>query len=188
MFEEINNIEGILESLRLEEVLYRNEPTHNGNFLDADDYYIQAWETLHELADEQFEVDYTDSLLYKFGFPSMIKFYNLCREHSERNKINFKKNPYVTAAEEYIRNTVNETSARNFAWNLWVPKKIVKKKRYIFLIETGCYFDDYVDMLDLLYDVRDYYEEQSRILEKELSKESKVIQLSIPKKETRKAA
>lgn len=188
MFNDIPNLEGFLESLRLEEVLFRNEPTHSGNFLSADDYYIQAWEAFHELADEQFEVDYTDSVLYKFGFPSMIKFYDLCREHSRRNKINFKKNPYVKAAEEYVRKAVNETYARNFAWNLWVPRKIVKKKRYIFLIETGCYFDDYVDMLELLYEVRDYYEEQSKILEKELSKKSKVIKLPTVQKETRKAA
>lgn len=187
MFDDINNMESIIESLRLEEVLYRNEPAHSGNFLSADDYYIYAWEALHELADEQFEVDYTDSVLYKFGFPSMIKFYDLCREHSKRNKINFKKNPYVIAAEEYIRNSVNETCARNFAWNLWVPRKIVKKKRYIFLIETGCYFDDYVDMLELLYDIRSYYEEQSKILEKELSKKSKAIRLPAAGKEMGKA-
>ena len=117
----------------------------------------------------------------------MIKFYDLCREHSKRNKINFKKNPYVIAAEEYIRNSVNETCARNFAWNLWVPRKIVKKKRYIFLIETGCYFDDYVDMLELLYDIRSYYEEQSKILEKELSKKSKAIRLQAAGKEMGKA-
>ena len=94
----------------------------------------------------------------------------------------------MTAAEEYVRTAIYDSPAENFAWNLWIPKKIIKKKRYIFLIETGCYFDDYVDMLNLLYEIRDYYDVKSKELEKELSNKAKIIKLPTPKKETRKAA
>lgn len=188
MFKDIDNFEGLLESLRLERVLFKNESTHDGNFLNADDYYIEAWEHLSDLSDESIGLDWTDSTLYKFSFPGMVKFYDLCKVHSRINKINFKKNPYVTAAEEYVKTAIYDSPAENFAWNLWIPKKIIKKKRYIFLIETGCYFDDYVDMLNLLYEIRDYYDVKSKELEKELSNKTKIIKLPTPKTETRKAA
>lgn len=188
MFDNIRNLEGIIESLRLEEVMFRNNSNYTGNFLNADEYYIQAWEALADLSDEYVEIDWTYSVLYKFSFPGMIKFYDLCKEHSRLNKINFKKNPYVTAAEDYVRTAIDNAYVRNVAWNLWIPKKIVKKKKYIFLIETGCYFDDYIDMLDLLYEIRDYYDAQSKILEKELHGKAKVIKFPADKKETRKAA
>ena len=139
-------------------------------------------------ADEYVELDWTSSILYKFSFPGMVKYYDLCKEHSKINKINFKKNPYVISAEKYVDSVIRYSGVCNIAWNLWIPKKIIKKKRYIFLIETGCYFDDYVDMLNLLYEIRDYYDVKSKELEKELSNKAKIIKLPTPKKETRKAA
>lgn len=188
MFNDIDNFEGLLESLRLERVLFKNESTHDGNFLNADDYYIEAWEHLSDLSDESVGLDWTDSTFYKFSFPGMVKFYDLCKVHSRINKINFKKNPYVIAAEEYVRSAIYDSPAENFAWNLWIPRKIIKKKRYIFLIETGCYFNDYVDMLNLLYEIRDYYDTKSKKLETELYGKPKVIKLPKVAKETRKAA
>ena len=77
---------------------------------------------------------------------------------------------------------------QNIAWNLWIPKKIVKKKRYIFLVETGCYFEQHIELLDTLYEVRDYYDQKSRELDEELHGKPKVIKLPKVRKETRKAA
>lgn len=188
MFNNIPNLEGFLESLRLEEVLFRNDANHTGNFLNSEDYYCQAWEEVAALSDEYVEIDWTNSVLYKFSFPGMIKFYDLCKEHSRLNKINFKKNPYVTAAEDYVRTAIDNAYVRNIAWNLWIPKKIVKKKRYIFLVETGCYFEQYIELLDTLYEVRDYYDQKSRELDEELHGKPKVIKLPKTGKEMRKAA
>ena len=52
MFDNIRNLEGIIESLRLKEVMFRNNSNYTGNFLNADEYYIQAWEALADLSDE----------------------------------------------------------------------------------------------------------------------------------------
>ncbi len=188
MFNDIDNFEGFLESLRLEEVLFRNEPNHNGNFLNPEDYYCQAWEALADLSDEYVELDWTNSILYKFTFPGMVKFYDLCKEYGRNNKISFKKNPYVIEAEDFISDVINNSYVQNFAWNLWLPKKIIKKKRYVFLIETGCYFEQHTEMLALIYEVRDYYDRKSKELDEELHGKPKIITLPKVRKETRKAA
>lgn len=188
MFNDIDNFEGFLESLRLEEVLFRNEPSHMGDFLNSEDYYCQAWEALADLSDEYVELDWTSSTLYKFTFPGMVKFYDLCKEYGRKNKISFKRNPYVLGAEEFIKNAIDISCVRNFAWNLWLPKKIVKKKRYIFLIETGCYFEQHTEMLDLIYEVRDYYDRKAKELDEELHGKRKIIKMHHVGKEARKAA
>lgn len=188
MFNYIPELEGLLESLRLEEVLFRNEANYEGNFLNSEDYYCQAWEEVANLSDEYVELDWTCSVLYKFSFPGMIKFYELCKEHSKINKINFKKNPHVIEAENCINNIIRTSYLQNIAWNLWIPKKIVKKKRYIFLIETGCYFEQHIELLDTLFEVRDYYDQKSRELDEELHGKPKIIKLPKVEKETRKAA
>ena len=188
MFENIYNFDGYLEALKLEEVLFRNDPTHVGDLLNPDDYFCQAWEEIMNFADEYVELDWTSSILYKFSFPSFIKFYDLCKEHSRINNINFKKNPYVIAAENYIKSIIYASGIYNIAWNLWLPKKLIKKKRYIFLIETGCYFEQHIDLLDLLYAIRDYYDQKSKELDEELHGKPKIIKLPKARKETRKAA
>lgn len=188
MFNDIPNLEGYLESLRLEEVLFRNEATYTGNILNSEDYYCQAWEAVAELSDEYVDLDYTCSVLYKFCFPGLVKFYELCREHSKINKINFKKNPYVKNAEEHVYSIIKESYLQNITWNLWIPRKIVKKKRYTFIIETGCYFEQHIDLLDVLYEVRDYYDQLSKELDEELHGKSKIIKLPQAQTETRKAA
>ena len=188
MFNDIPYLEGFLESLRLEEVLFRNDPNHTGNFLNPEDYYSQAWEEVANLASEHVELDWTCSVLYKLSFPGMVKFYELCKEHSRINKINFRKNPHVIDAENRINNIIRTSYIQNIAWNLWIPRKIVKKKRYIFLVETGCYFEQHIELLDILFEVRDYYDRKAKELDEELHGKLKVIKLPKVQKETRKAA
>ncbi|MCI8472313.1 MAG: hypothetical protein HFE65_04335 [Clostridiales bacterium] len=188
MFEDIQNIEGYLEALRLEKVLYTHEPTHIGNVLNPDDAYVYAWEAMAEMSDEIVEIEWTGSVLHKFCFSSMHGFYELCREHSRRNKIKFRKNPHVIKAEEQVHQFIVDSDAENFCWNLWTPRKIVNKKWDILLIETGCYFQDYVAMIDTLYEIQEYYTEQSELLKQELYGTPKIIKLPTAKKETRKAA
>ena len=188
MFENIYNLDGYLEALKLEEVLFRNDPTHVGDLLNPDDYFCQAWEEIMNFADEYVELDWTSSILYKFSFPGMVKYYDLCKEHSKINKINFKKNPYVISAEKYVDSVIRYSGVCNIAWNLWLPKKLIKKKRYIFLIETGCYFEQHIDLLDLLYTIRDYYDQKSKELAEELHGKPKLIKLPKVKSEMRKAA
>ena len=118
MFNDIPELDGYLESLRLEEVLFRNDVNHTGNFLNSEDSLCLAWEEIAGLSSEFVELEYTNSILYKFSFPGLVKFYELCKEHSKLNKINFKKNPHVTEAENNIREIIKISYLQNIAWNL----------------------------------------------------------------------
>ena len=188
MFNSIQNIEGYIEALKLEKVLHTHEPGYAGSELSPDDAYIFAWEQMAGMAHEMVELDWTSSVIFKFSFPEMHKFYDLCREHSRVNKINFKKNPYVTQAEEDVDHYFIDSDAQNFQWKVWAPRKLVNKKWDILLVETGCYFEDYIIMLDVLYEIQDYYKRKCKLIEQELRCKPKIIKLPKAKKETRKAA
>ena len=188
MFNDIPELDGYLESLRLEEILFRNSVSYTGNFLNSEDYFCLAWEEIAGLSSEFVELEHTDSILYKFSFPGLVKFYELCKEHSKLNKINFKKNPHVTEAENNIREIIKISYLQNIAWNLWIPRKIIKKKRYMFIVETGCYFEQHIELLDTLFEIRDYYDQKSRELYEELYGKPKVIKLTEAQQEMRKAA
>ena len=64
MFNDIPELDGYLESLRLEKVLFRNDVNHAGNFLNSEDSYCRAWEEIAGLSSEFVELEYTDSILY----------------------------------------------------------------------------------------------------------------------------
>lgn len=188
MFRSIQNFEGYIEALKLEKVLYTHESDYVGSQLSPDDAYIYAWEQMAGMADEIVELDWTNSVLFKFYFTDMHKFYELCREHSKANKIKFRKNPYVIQAEDDIDHYFIDSDAQNFQWKVWAPRRIVNKKWDILLVETGCYFEDYIVMLDILYEIQDYYKRKCKLLEQELHGKPKVIKLPKARKETRKAA
>lgn len=188
MFNDIPELDGYLESLRLEEVLFRNSVSHTGNFLNSEDYFCLAREEIVDLSSEFVDLEYTDSILYKFSFPGLVEFYELCKEHSKLNKINFKKNPHVTEAENDICEIIETSYLRSIRWDLWIPRKIVKKKRYMLIIETGCYFEQHIELLDALFEIRDYYDQKSRELYEELYGKPKVIKLTEAQQEMRKAA
>ena len=69
-----------------------------------------------------------------------------------------------------------------------IPRKIIKKKRYMFIVETGCYFEQHIELLDTLFEIRDYYDQKSRELYEELYGKPKVIKLTEAQQEMRKAA
>lgn len=188
MFKSIQNIKGYIEALKLEKVLYTHEPDYAGSELSPDETYVFAWEIMANMATVMVELDWTNSVIFKFCFPEIHKFYELCREHSKVNKIKFRKNPYVIKAEKRVDHIFEDSDARNFAWKVWAPKRIVNKKWDILLVETGCYFEDYILMLDVLYEIKSYYKEQCELLDQELHGKPKIVKLPKVKKETRKAA
>lgn len=191
MFKEIYGIEDVIRLLYLDKLLFENEDGYSGLNLDGEYFYTTAWETLMNLAYEYVEFEMTESVMYKFQFPEMYTFYNLCKEHSKQNNIKFKKNPYVKAAEKHIDDVLYSSNAQNFVWNLWTPRKEINKRTYILMLELGMYFEDYLEIIEALFNIRNYYSEQIKKLKEELY-ESK-IRMNIPntnsdKTEERKTA
>ena len=102
MFREICNLEDVIRAVALERILFEHIPEYGGDFIDGDQFYFQANEIVLTLAQFGYYLDHTESTLYFFKFDEMDTFYNLCKEHSRRNKVNFKKDPYVKAAHSPI--------------------------------------------------------------------------------------
>ena len=92
------------------------------------------------------------------------------------------------AAEKFVDSTFRSSDARDFAWNLWVPPKLVKKRAYTVIVETGTYFEDYIEILKDIYSIKEYYASQCKALKNELYGKPKIIQMSAVTKEERKAA
>lgn len=188
MFETVFDLEDTVNLLELERILFERKEGHAGRFLDGEEFYVYAQDALTELAAEVVYLEITDSTLYKFCFPELHNFYTLCKEHSKRNHISFRKDPYVKAAEEYVADAFRCTESPNFAWNLWVPPKLVKKRAYTVIVETGMYFMEYAEMIETLYDIKEHYAGLITALKKELSDRSNIIPLPVAVGKERKAA
>lgn len=189
MFNEVYDLEDAIKALELERILFERIDGHSGSILDSDTFYTNAFEVMAiNLDAEVIGLEHTDSTLYKFNFPELHTFYTLCKEYSKVNRINFRKNPYVKAAGKFVDDTFRHSGADSFAWNLWVPPKLVKKRAYTVIVETGTYFDDYIEIIDTLYEIKDYYAKQIEALKKELHGNAKIIKLPATDTKERRAA
>lgn len=188
MFKEISGIGGVLSSLNLQRVLFTYKEGYTGDFVDEEDIYCNGFEEIVTLCDEWTEMTYTDSILFKFRFPELTEFYTLCKEESRIKSINFKKNPRLKKAMNEVESYLEFSGAStyNFVWNIWVPKKIVNKRRYTLIIEINMYFDDYPQILEALYLIKEFYQRQVDELKKELY--PNVIKMPDKKHQERKKA
>lgn len=191
MFREICNLEEVIQAVVLERLLFENIPGYGGDFIDGDQFFFQANEIVLGLAQIVYPLDYTESTLYFFKFEEMDEFYDLCKEHSRRNKVNFKKDPYVKAAHDYVMDTIRYSGMENIAWAYWIPRKLYGSRQHRFLIETGCYFMEWLEMIQTLFEIRAYFEAKVEELRAELHPKQTVIAFPVPiaaDAEERKAA
>ncbi|MBQ7726238.1 MAG: hypothetical protein IJT66_03745 [Clostridia bacterium] len=185
MFEAISEWEDILRLLELKTILAEHDEPATPAILNDEDYWDQAYTTFAELCSEEIYLENFDNTLYLFRFPELHEFYTLCKELSRREGIGFRKYPAVKKAENYIRNTLAYVNDYTFSWNLWVPKKLVKKRAYTFLIETSCEFSDYSGIIDAVLTIQEYYAERCDRLRKEMQ-EDKILEM--PQRKEQKAA
>lgn len=191
MFREICNLEDVIRSVALERILFENMPNYSGGLIDGDSFFLEATEVVLALAQFGYFLDYTESTLYFFKFEEMDAFYELCKEHSRRNRISFKKNPYIKAAKEFVDDTIKHSGMENIAWAYWIPRKLVKGRQHRILIETGMYFFEWLEMIQCIFDLMAYFKEKVAELKAELYPEPKILLLPVPiaaETEERKAA
>lgn len=191
MFEEIYGLEDIIQTIALEKLFFDYKEEYTGGVINGDTFYDTALETVYDLCDHVEYLDYTDSTLYFFSFPEMRKFYKLCKEYCSQNHIKFQKCKYTKDALDFVDASIKCSGMRNFAWNYWIPPKLIKKRQHQFLIELGCYFQEWIEMIAALFEIRQYFREKCEELQKELTP---VLTIVKPKKapvadtEERKAA
>lgn len=191
MFREICNLEDVIRAVALERILFEYIPDYGGDFIDGDQFYFQANEIVLALAQFGYYLDHTESTLYFFRFDEMDMFYDLCKEHSRRNKVNFKKDPYVKAAHDFVMDTIRHSGMENIAWAYWIPPKLYKGRQHRILIETGCYFMEWLEMVETIFAIQSYFKRKVEELKLELYPKQKVITFPVPiaaDTEERKAA
>lgn len=95
---------------------------------DADympEIYLEALEYVAEEC-ERSEDQFYD-IFVKYQFPGMCEYYALCREHSRKNGIAFKNDPYVKEAERTVYEALQSINSYCFDWRLFTPVKETEK-------------------------------------------------------------
>lgn len=187
MFNDVQYIEELLAGLEIHRVLFACDKEFKGDILDQDDYWVMCDEKIMELSYNYHYFDGSDSTMYQFCFKELREFYELCKEYCKRINVNFKKSSFVKKAEDDVFEMLRYSGADNIQWNLWVPKKIINKRKYMLIIETGCYFNEGAALLEVLYDIKNYYGKQRDEMKKLLEDSSKIIKMPLRKKEEKAA-
>lgn len=168
MFEEIYGLEEIIQMIALEKLFYDYDESYTGGVINGDHFFETAVETVYEMCDHVEFLDYTESTLHFFRFSEMNRFYSLCKEHSKKNHIKFQKNSYIKDAMDFVTAAIECSGMRNVAWNYWIPPKLVKKRKHQFLIETGTYFQEWIELIATLFEIRQYFRKKCEELQRAL--------------------
>ena len=171
MFEEVViNPDYTLGVLSIEKLLYDHLGIVTDSSIDADYLYACMDEAIFEIV-QDVAYGYNDNMgmsIAHIVFPSMRPFYDLCREHSRRHRINFKRNPYVLEAAKVVNSYMGGIDDYDVGWRLCTPKKEYPKKRCELVVYTGMEFYQPVELVESLCEIREFYIEAEKKLRLEL--------------------
>ena len=174
-----------LDMLLLHKSVYDSIGSVTGDTLCPDYIYEEYFCAIQNVCSDVYWFEpelYEGNTVFLFPYDNFSTFYSLCHIHSRQAGVNFKKDPFVIEAEEAVDSILNGIQDYSFAWRLNVPKKIVKKKSYYLLIETTYDFFRHSELVQALYEIRNFYLDAERRLRKELQ----VLQM--PKREKSRKA
>jgi len=171
MFEEIDFYpQEALGVLCIEKLLYDHLGIVTDSSIDADYLYACMDEAIFEIV-QDVTYKYSDNLgmsIAHIVFPSMRPFYDLCREHSRRHQIRFKRNPYVLEAAKVVNSYMGGINDYDVGWRLCTPKKEFPKKRCELVVYTGMEFYQPVELVESLCEIREFYIEAEKKLRLDL--------------------
>ena len=171
MFEEIDFYpQEALGVLSIEKLLYDHFGIVTGAPIDSDYLYACMDEAISEIV-QDVAYGYNDNLQMSIAhivFPSMRPFYDLCREHSRRHRVSFKRNPYVRAAAQAVNEHMENIDDYDVNWRLCTPKKEYPKKHCELVVYTGMEFYQPVELVESLCEIREFYIEAEKKLRLEL--------------------
>ena len=171
MFEEVViNPDYTLGVLSIEKLLHNHLGAIMGTPIDEDYLYECMYQAIAEIA-QDVECGYNDDWamnIFHIVFPSMRPFYDLCREHSRRHRVSFKRNPYVRAAVQAVNEHMENIDDYDVNWRLCTPKKEYPKKRCELVVYTGMEFYQPVELVESLCEIREFYIEAEKKLRLEL--------------------
>ncbi len=132
--------------------------------------YFESLEYVAEECERSEDADY-DTFI-KYQFPGMCEYYALCREHSRKNRIAFKNDPYVKEAERTVHEKLQGINSYCFDWQLFTPVKATEKKYPCLLFVTSPYFWCPPDHIDAFIQISQFYSRGVDRLKKELTEET----------------
>lgn len=178
--------------LSMEKLSYDHMGQILGTDLDSDYIFENQYETIYMMA-SSFYTEYddrNDATIFIIMFPKMREYYELCREYGRKHKLSRKNNSFFTEAGKYVYKKLNQVNSYSIDWKLCTPKKIVKKKALQLIVFLGPEFFQPVELVESLFEIRDFYEEGVKKLKAELSENQPkpALQLLPAKAEERSAA
>lgn len=174
---EEDELNSILASLAINKIVYDYTGKRPEIELDYD-YAIPAmYEALsfcsNDLVitcDETYELE-----ILCITFPEMEQFYALCREYSKKYRISMKNNPFVSEAFEFVKQEMYGINSYAYSWNLYVPKRLVKKKRDLLLIALYPEFYQPVELVETVYSIYAHYCDALEKIRKELRSRQLIV-------------
>lgn len=142
---------------------------HMAPMVDPDSYWEAIMEALGAVADEMWG-DYLenwDAEKYYLSTYDMNEYYRLCREYSCRHGIKLADNPYMKKAHEYVQNCL---CCYGYLDYTLLTKSNHKWASGIVFVDQYSYNtpDHYLELIEALMQVFDFYTRELRVLKKEL--------------------
>lgn len=179
-----------LEQLYIQKTIFESTGKTLSDSIDGDCIYGEALDAIHYVAPM---VDYSyiedfESVVYKITFEKMPEFYELCKKQARQKGIEFKNHPLVIESEKFMDCQMHCTNTYCISWCTFLPKKVKKKKSYSLLFELSCEFYNYVELVDALYSIRDYFIEEERKLRTQMETPKIIPMKKLQAKQKRRAA
>lgn len=149
-----------------------------GTELDGDYYWELAYEAISWAFQDtrQYYNENEEMETWLFMDPIIDRFCQLCQEYETRRGISEEENPYRKDMERTLHEGFNFNSySYGYDWRL----SPTDRGRKCLLLYTGCDFYNNDEVPTGLMDIRDGFETMIARLETELSKETRIIPLSL---------
>ena len=146
--------------------------------LDADNYWELAYEATswifrdtRRYYNERYEIE-----TWMFTDPMIDRFCQLCQEYEKRRGISEEDDPYRRDMVQIMHEALTFGSySYGYDWRL----SSEDRGRKCLLIFTGCEFYSQDEVLEGLLEIKDGFEAMIARMERELSKETRIIPLSL---------
>lgn len=155
--------------------------------LDGDNYWELAYEAIGWIFQDtrHYFNDNEEIETWLFTDPVIDRFCKLCQEYENRRGISEEDDPYRKEIEQIIRDSLSFTGySYGYDWRL-SPND---RGRKCLLLFTGCEFYSHDEVPEGLLEIKDGFAFMAVRLEMELSKETKIIPLSLVTETQRKEA
>lgn len=183
-------MDDLIAMLSIAKIVYDETKEVPEALIDSDSFPEIYYEALYNVGEEigVGENGY-DEYVTKYCFPDMLEYYELCKEYGRKQKVAFKRNPFVIEAENFVNAEMNSICSYCIDWRLFAPKTIEKKRYPCLMVTVTPDFYQPVQLVESLYNIRAYYRVGVGRLKSELHKKQPKI-ISLPKKteERKKAA